>query len=171
MYGKVAGLLMLVFGFSGAGFTIASNYYSRARELAEARTTLALLETEICCSLRPLGPALLNAAAGCRGPAGTLFRRTASELAEGVPAAVAWRRGVEQAMNESALTRSDADVLASLGLTLGVSTAEDQRRHLRSAIERLSIQESEARDRQSREGKLWRYAGVFGGLALAALLF
>jgi len=73
-------------------------------------------------------------------------------------------------MCESAFTREDADVLASLGAGLGASSAADQRRRLRDAVDRLGLQEAEARDRRGREGRLWGFAGVFGGLALAALL-
>ncbi len=134
------------------------------------KSALALLETEMCCSLQPLGPALLNAAKGCRGPAAALLRSAASGLGNGLPASDAWQLGVEEAMRESALARADADVVASLGTVLGASPAGDQRRHLRSAVERLSVQESEARDRQSTVGRLWGYAGVFSALALATLL-
>jgi stage III sporulation protein AB len=160
----------MVLGFSGAGLTIASNYASRVRELADIGAALAILETEVCVSLRPLPVALERAAEHSRGPARVLLRTAAAGIRDGRPAGEAWSRGLDAAIEQSSLTDEDGGIIRELGSRLGSSPAPDQQRHMRDVAARVSLCEAEARQRQAREGRLWGYAGVLGGLALAAIL-
>lgn len=149
---------------------MASTYTARGRELADCRNGLALLETEICFFARPLIGALEAASRQSRGVARVLFAEAARHLGEGLPAAAAWESAVRRAVECSSLSEADAAALLGLAPLLGNTPVGEQRRHIRGVAERLGAQEAEARDRQSREGRLWGYAGVLGGLALAAIL-
>ena len=149
---------------------MASTYSARARELADCRVGLAILETEVCFLARPLGEALESVSRQSRGVARCHFREASRHLLNGAPAAVAWTAAVHDAAGRSSLSEADAGVLLGLGPVLGNSPVDEQRRHIRGVAERLGVQEADARDRQSREGRLWGYAGLLSGLALAAIL-
>jgi stage III sporulation protein AB len=156
-----------------AGFRIAARYAERSKQLRQFVTALKILETEIFYAATPLPEACRRIAQRIPAPAGMTFERIAVKLRDGrgLMADAAWREALAESHGHLALKGIDRDVLMNFGHTLGVSDREDQIKHIHLAIAHLSAEETNARDEQQRNEKMWRYLGALLGLTVVILLY
>src|SRR5690606_36436474 len=118
----------------------------RVAELTALLNGVHLLETEVVFGRLLLAEALARAGAlhpQCR----LLFELGARRVAEGRSAAEAWREALEAWEKVSALTWEDLEPLVRLCGVLGLTSAEDQARHLGLAQRELSLRLDAERQR------------------------
>lgn len=154
------------------GFQIASRYRRRPAELRGLQTGLAVLVTEVEYGATPL-PEALRTAARAAGPAvGPLLAEAADRILAGggITAGEALQAAITEGRAATCLTRDDLAILTALAAMLGASGRQDQVRHLRLALERLSGAEAEASAERARYEPMYRYVGVLSGLALVLIL-
>ncbi|ATY84394.1 stage III sporulation protein AB [Kyrpidia spormannii] len=157
---------------AGLGFYKAERLRKRVEALRSVQAGLQLLDTEIAFSATPLPRALARIARVCAPPAAVIFADAAEGLESRpeVGAGVHWEAAVGKRCAELALAPADEEILVQFGRTLGVSDREDQRKHIRMALERLSVQEREAAGEAAQRVRMWRSLGILAGLAVVVLL-
>lgn len=170
---KIIGASLALAASTGIGFTMARDYTERPRQLRAIESALQMLETEIVYGATPLTEALDHIAAGCDPGVNVLFRQTASELrqAGGCTAGEAWRQALAALYQASAVKDTDIAVLKRLGASLGLSDRRDQEKHLKLAREQLKREIRLAEELAEKNGRLCKYLGVLGGLALVLVLY
>lgn len=170
---KFIGAALVVTACGLAGTMVAVNYDRRPKQLRALIGAIQALETEITYAATPLPDAWERVGRQTAQPVGAIFTRAREVLAgrDGCSAAEAWRKGLEDSFQETALTRQDMEVLLELGNCLGVSYRDDQVKHLRLTKENLRQLEVAAQEEAARQVKTWRYFGVLGGLVVALLLY
>ncbi len=170
---KLFGAVLALAACAGIGFTLARNYTERPRQLRAIESALQMLETEIVYGATPLTEALDHIAAGCEPGINILFHQTAKELrqAGGCTAGEAWQQALAALFLVSALKNTDIAVLKRLGVSLGLSDRLDQEKHLKLAREQLRQEIKNAEELALKNGRLYRYLGVLGGLALVLILY
>ncbi len=161
---------VLLLGAAGLlGHVAALERERRVRELAALLHALERLETEIVYGLAYLSEALSRVGRDypeCR----SLFEKAAQALGRGATAREAWTQGLRSLRRQSSLTREDMRPLEKMGMVLGLSAAEDQRRHLQLVRSEVTTRLEEARERLPQVTRLCRTLGIFGGLATVLLL-
>jgi stage III sporulation protein AB len=169
---KVAGALLVIVAAGAFGFLVARNYARRPRELRALQSALSLLETEIVYAATPLAEALDQVARRADPCVAGLFARVHATLASrvGTTAQEAWATALDGYYPESCLKTEDLAVLQSIGQMLGASDRQDQAKHLRLAGERLRAQIVKAEEEAHHNVRLWRYLGLFAGLATVLIL-
>ncbi|MHB0887043.1 MAG: stage III sporulation protein SpoIIIAB [Bacillota bacterium] len=169
---KIAGGLLVIAASTALGLLLAANFERRPRELNELITALGLLETEMTYSATPLAEAFASIAARAGHPARDLLTATRRRLTsgEGATAAACWAEAVAAVWERSALAPGDRDTLLDFGASLGASDREDQVKHVRLAVERLRLGETEARADAARLGRLWKNLGFLGGVMVVIVL-
>ncbi|MGB9826485.1 MAG: stage III sporulation protein AB, partial [Desulfofundulus sp.] len=102
-----------------------------------------------------------------------LFNLAREELLSpsGSTAREAWEKAIKKFYPTSALVPSDLAILRQLGPALGVSSIQDQSKHLNLAMEQLGMEIMRAEEEASRYVKLWNYLGFLGSLALVLMLY
>lgn len=182
MWCKAAGALLTVTAGAALGWKAAGRWERRPRRLAEFRSALALLETEMAVGRTPLPRAAGQVARSVSGPAAApFFRRLAAELTAGLPSDAAWRaalaevaRGDAEAYFVAPGLRAreveDLEPVALLGGVIGATDLADQLKHLALARERLANRETQAAEEARRMGPVFRYGGLAAGLLLTLLL-
>lgn len=168
---KLVGAALVVLAGTCLGVAGALRLRQRPLDLDRLAGALDVLSTEIGHGLVPLPAALERAAAATRGSTGRVFAVAAREVGAGMQVADAWTKAVKDALPYTALTRSDADILMSLGSVLGRSLRDDQLRHVALARDRLAGACREARDEAHRGEKLRVYLGLLGAVALVLVLW
>jgi len=170
---KILGAGLAVAACAGIGFTMARDYTERPRQLRAIESALQMLETEIVYGATPLTEALDYIAAGCDPGVNVLFRQTAKELRQsgGCTAGEAWHQALTALFRVSALKNADIAVLKRLGVSLGLSDRQDQEKHLKLAREQLRQEIRLAEELAGKNGRLCKYLGVLGGLALVLVLY
>jgi len=166
---KAIGAALVVAGAALLGHLAASERERRVRELDGLLYGLNLLETEVVFGLTMLPIALERAAQGGSG-AGALFSTAARELRKGSGAAKAWVAGIRALERRSALKEGDMMPLLYLGGTIGLSSAQDQSRHLQLARRQIEARLEAERRRLPQVARLVRALGLCGGLAAALML-
>ncbi len=163
---------LVVGGTALLGQVYARDLHRRPAELQAVRTALQMLETEIDYGASPLPVAMRRVARFGREPARELFSVAAEILDHGGGggAGEAWSAAVRRVEPGTAWAAGDVEILLALGPCLGGSHREDQLRHLRLCMERLSAAEAEARSAAARNARLARHLGFLGGIALVLLV-
>lgn len=169
---KIAGTLLVITAAGAFGSLMAQNYARRPRELRALQTALSMLETEIVYGATPLAEALEQVSRRAEASVSGLFARVRAELASraGTTVQEAWGRALEDYHSHSCLGPDDLAVLQGVGQVLGASDRQDQAKHLRLAQERLRAQHAKAEDEARQNVRLWRYLGLFAGLATVLIL-
>lgn len=170
---KILGSGLILSACTGLGFILARDYLERPRQLRSIESALQMLETEIVYGATPLSEALDHIAAGCDPGVTVLFSQTARELrlSGGCTAGEAWQQSLAAFYQTSAVKDVDIAVLKRLGVSLGLSDRMDQKKHLKLAREQLRQEIRQAEELAQKNGRLYRYLGVLGGLALVLVLY
>ena len=144
----------------------------RVEELAQFERSLTLLSAEITYS-RALLPYAFQAVAGrLEQPLEELYRRAASDLLAGDErsAGEIWESALAAVYPQTSLTAADREILAGLGVSLGISDQEGQLEQIGLTRQHLEIALQGAREKRLRNEKMWRYLGLAGGAAVVILL-
>ncbi len=168
---KVLGsALILVAGFL-LGISCSSRLAARCRELDSLDRALLHLEIEISYGLTPLPRALLVSGEVAGGFVGRVFSK-ASEL-------VGRRGGMvpSEALQEAlagaglrALGPEARSVILEMAAGLGTSGRSEQIALIEATRQRIRSLKESAADDATRYGKLYRYLGILGAVALVLLL-
>jgi stage III sporulation protein AB len=170
---KLFGAILILAAGTMIGFSKASVYARRPRQIRQLIHALQRLETEMTYGYTPLPEALLRIAAQLEPQLAALFRMAAEPLltATGKTAGESWREAVGACWKQTALSSNEREVLSQLSFTLGISDRDDQSKHLRLAVSLLQAEEQAAWDDQRRYEKMWRSLGVLAGAFVVILMY
>lgn len=170
---KLLGSVLVVVMATGYGFHIASRYADRPKQIRHFVAALQMLETEIQYAATPLPTACLRIGSRLPAPVGNFFTALGEKLRDGrgLTADLAFQEAMDEHKSFLVLKDAERDVLLNFGHTLGVSDRADQIKHIHLAGAHLTAEESNARDEQARNEKMWRYLGALLGLTVVILLY
>jgi len=160
---------MIVLSGAGLGFGMAESFRRRPQQLRQLQFALTVLGSEIRFRQTPL-PIALKAVAGATPlPLAKLFADLAAALvlADGRGLSWAWQQVKPQGL---ALAPEDYALLENLMQVLGAGNLAEQGRQLDLHLDHLRHLEQEAERSRAANEKIWRYLGVFSGLALVLIL-
>lgn len=169
---KLIGGLLVISAGQLIGSGMADRLRRRAVELRWLQTALLFLQTEISYTATPLPEALERVSRLVEFPARALLGYTSMRLLQGsgVTAQEAWEESLQRFERWSALKDGDLSILRSLGGALGVSSREEQEKHLLLAREQLRQGEQAAENERARFESMYRYSGLLAGLLLVIVL-
>jgi stage III sporulation protein AB len=174
MFAKWLGALLVLAAAAALGERQAVRLRRRVGELEEFRLALRLLMAEIGYTATPLPRALDYVAARLKvSGVRSFFSEVRAHLIASGPvddASSAWSRVAEAKQDTLALDADDWAVLRRVAAGLGALGRDDQVKQLELADAQLSSLAAEAAEVSRRGEKMWRYLGVFGGLAIVILL-
>ena len=165
---KTLGILLVIFGASGTGFSMAYGVRQTVSTVQQLLSALELMKNEISFRRTPLPELRRLLEVQSRGPAASFFGRLATELSRRQSRSVdAIVRGQVAAMRS--FSPPVRQILCQLGGGLGQYDVEGQLRSIDLAIVRLrSLLEQYRADQQSRM-KSYCTLGICGGLAIAIM--
>lgn len=167
---KALGALLLVVGAYALGHFEALKRERRVKQLSAMIASLGLLESHVVYGRVLLADALWRVGED-RAEVRRLFWEAASRMKEGHAASTAWKEAIAKWARLSAFNPGDLRPLEHLAGVLGLSSAEDQSRHIKWVTDQLEARLVEARQRLPELTRLYRALGVCGGLTLALLLY
>lgn len=172
MYLKFMGSIMIVSAAFLYGNNISSLYRNRVYQLEELLIGLELFATEVNYALTPLPRAFINIGTKLNEPVGAIFYDAAMEMQKngGLSAGECWQNALEKRSVFLTLTPGDMKLLARLGLAWGKGDKNDQLRQVVLIQELLRQALRKAQDELQRNGKIYGYLGLLGGLTLVFFL-
>jgi stage III sporulation protein AB len=170
---KLVGCLLLLAATTGIGFAMAGKLAARPKQIRRLIAALAMLETEISYSSRPLAIACEQLGRRELGIVSDLFTKIAQRLTtmDGAATYECIRLATEDWWPTTALQASEKEVWLQFCQTLGSSDRDDQLHHLALTKQQLHVEEQKAMEEQRQYEKMSRTLGVLAGMLLIILLY
>ena len=129
---KLFGAVLILAAGTMIGFSKASAYARRPRQIRQLIHALQRLETEMTYGYTPLPEALLRIADQLEPQLSFMFRMAAEPLltATGKTAGESWRDAVNACWKQTALSSNEREVLSQLSYTLEIGRASCRERVL-----------------------------------------
>ncbi|HHY09169.1 MAG TPA: hypothetical protein GX528_01240 [Firmicutes bacterium] len=169
---RIWGGVITVFCCGAMGITIALSYSLRVKNLRQLIRFIQLLRSEINYARTPL-PVIFEKLAGqFKGPLGSFVASLHRKLANnrGDSFQEIWQACL-RILKAQGFPPQVLDDLLEYGLSLGVSDAEEQEKHLTFLLIRLEEALTIAAAEKARYTKVWQYLGFCTGLLIVLLLF
>lgn len=170
---KIGGALLIILSTSFMGFSFASRYQKRVKELRELQMAFQMLSSEIGYTATLLPDALGEIGRRVREPVSNFFLEGAGLLGEcqGKGLEEIWMESVNNVFPGTCLDDKDKDLLLSVSSFLGTADQAHQEKQIKLLINQLKQSEKEAWESLQKNERMWKYLGVSGGLMLVILLF
>ena len=165
----VAAILVVVSG-GGLGIAAAEGFRRRPSQLRQLRFALTVLASEIRFRQTPLPQGLQVMAMAAGEPLGQLFSDLVQAMGRAQGRSLSWAWQQVEPGPDLSLAPQDYALLENLVQVLGTGTIFEQERQLELHQEHLRQLEQEAEQARATNEKVWRYLGLFSGLAMALLL-
>lgn len=165
---KTIGILMVILGASGTGFSMAFSVRQNVSLVQQLLSTMEVMKNEISYRRTPLPELMRLLELQCRGCAAEFFGRLATDLSQRQERSVdiIVRRQVAAVR---AFPPAVRQILLQLGSGLGQYDTEGQLRSIDLAILRLRTLLDQYRSKQQTRIKSYCTLGICGGLAIAIL--
>jgi len=167
---RLIGAGMVVLAGGCFGFIMAEGFRLRPQQLRHLQYALTILGSEIRFRQTPLPTGLAVVGAATPAPVGELFADLAAILSRADGRSMDWAWRQVKPGPGIALTEEDFALLGSLTQILGAGSVAEQERQLDLHLNYLRQLEGQAEQARAANVKIWRYLGVFSGLALALIL-
>lgn len=167
---RILAAVLIVMAGAGLGFAMADRFKMRPQQLRQLQFALTVLGSEIRFRQTPLPIGLKAVAAVTPAPISAFFAELAANLSNSDGKGLDWAWQQMRPNSALALNPEDYSVLENLVQVLGAGTVFEQERQLELHQEQLRQLEREAERSRAVNEKIWRYLGVFSGLALALIL-
>lgn len=154
------GLLLLAAACAGIGLAESRKLSDREKQLEGFLRFLTAAQAEIRYSFLPVGEVVISHRHSI-----PLLEACARLLEEGKPFQQAWKQASQTA------GRKDAGFFQAFGRELGTTDMEGQMSHLQLYRELTAARLKEASGDREKKGRLYRQLGIFGGIALALVLW
>jgi stage III sporulation protein AB len=170
---KLVGALLILAAGTLLGFHQASLLANRPRQIRQASNALGRLETEISYGLTPLPDALASIGRQSAEPLASFFQDAAARMSVpgGDSARESWQQALESVWPKTVMKPATREILSELGRTLGVSSRDEQIKHIRLAVNQLHADEQSAREDQARYETMWRSLGFLAGALVVILIY
>ena len=169
---KMLGILCILTGSCGIGFTMAAELDARIRELLQLQKLTIRLRNEIRYMHRTLPDAFAVLAGGSGTPFREFFGAVSARLrgGSGQTAEEIWKESMEKYLSVLHLAGQDLAELEKLGGMLGCLDVEMQLNALDYYLDQLMQSEQRAEQAAEKQKRLYRYLGILSGAVLTILI-
>jgi stage III sporulation protein AB len=171
MWLKILGSILIIITSTYIGFSLASRYAERPRQIRQLISCLSALKSHITYAAVPLPEALSQCTCGLTGPVADFFHTTSLLLLHN-----AWltpQAAIAQVLKDSkqlVFNQPEWELLTSFSATLGSMDRTEQQKSLELIHDQLSRIQQDAETRCEQNVKMYRYLGVCSGLAIVIIL-
>ncbi|WP_232696086.1 stage III sporulation protein SpoIIIAB [Brevibacillus daliensis] len=169
---KIIAALIILFSATMIGFQLGKHYRDRVTQLRILLLSLQMLETEIVYGSTPLYLAFQKIGGRVTQPVALFYQKAGEFLLEmqGESTQMSWHKAIEKTKGKMALQEEELEVWKNVGLIIGGSDREDQKKHLQLAMSHLQSLEDEAKSDQNRYEKMYKNLGFLSGLLVVILM-
>ncbi|MCO7176587.1 stage III sporulation protein SpoIIIAB [Sporolactobacillus kofuensis] len=168
---KLIGSLIILFASTAIGILLARQYRDRPREIRQWRSALQSIEAEIVYGRVPVDQMAVDLSKQLPAPIKTFFQLLTQHLKRDKQTLQsAWSDSIERFWPMTSMKRPEKEIVLQFGSTLGTEDAENQKKHIQLALSHLEREETDARQSQKANEKLFRSIGFLTGI-LFILLF
>lgn len=152
---------------------MASRDKYRADELTEMKRGMLMLKSEIGYSSRPLYEALIDISTRLGGAVSEIFEDSGRLLKsrKTSSAAEAWEKTLKDRKSRTFFAGEDIAAFAAFGQAMGGVDTKGQLLNIEQAVLYIDQKTGELMKKYMKDGRLFRSAGVLGGILIVVVLF
>ncbi|WP_102027059.1 stage III sporulation protein SpoIIIAB [Salirhabdus sp. Marseille-P4669] len=168
---KWIGALLLLSATTYAGFEFSRRYTNRPRQIRQLKNALQVLEAEIVYGQSPIQEVFSRLAKQLPNPLSDFFRLLNERLERNQQISLyyVWRESLDEFWNQTAMKKSEKEILDQFGQTLGQHDFTQQQKHIHLALSHLDRELENAEEEKRKYSQLARNLGVLAGLFLVLL--
>ena len=168
---KILGMLLTLAASSGMGFCFAECLACREKELKNLVDAIEIMKSELLYTASPVKDIVCAVAPRVKGECFKLFSVMAEKLSSGCAPSQAWEYAVKETAFAMSLKSNDAEYISELGFLLEAYELSEQHNHFEEMKSRISVLCREASENVSKNAKLCKLSGIYGGALLCVLMF
>lgn len=169
---RIVGAFLILGSSTLLGWYKAKQLTLRPAQIRMLRHLLQRLETEIVYGQTPLPSALGTLAGQTSEPFSSMLNEMKQTLEQhDRSTAEVWHAVTHSKWERTSLQKQEKEIWLRLGKTLGVSDQDDQRKHLKLAMDHLASEEKAAHEEAKRFASVWRNLGLLGGALLVLIMY
>ena len=168
---KILGMLLTLAASSGMGFCFAECLIGRERELKNLVDAIEMMKGELMYSASPVRDIVRTVTPRVKGECFRLFSVMTEKLASGCAPSQAWEYAVKETALSLSMKQKDAEYISELGFLMEAYELDEQQNHFEEMKSRISVLCHEASENVSKNAKLCKMSGIYGGALLCVLMF
>lgn len=168
---KIIGSIMIIASSCCIGNFSAERLAGRCRNLQDFITVMVNLENEILFKATPLSEALFSCSKITNEGISSFLRKTASDIGRktGKSTREIWYNNTQMFKERLCLEDSDADIIKSLGATIGALDTDIQANSIKLCQKNLSYALQSSLENKEKYIKVYKNAGVLIGIFISIL--
>jgi len=170
---KIVGAIIVFFSCAAAGVFLSLKDKFRADELKEMKRGFMLLKSEISYASKPLYEAMIEISEKTLNTTSEIFEDSGRMLKMRKVASVAeaWEKTIKDKRSRTFFKSDDIDMFIAFGKILGGSDKECQLSNIDTVIDYIDMKSDELIKKNSKDSRLFKSAGVLGGILIVVVLF
>lgn len=170
---KAIGAFIVFFSCAACGLYLSLKDRFRAEELKEMKRGLMLLKSSIGYSSKPLYEAMIDISEKTENTVSEIFEDTGRLLKARKASSVgeAWRKTISDRRSRTYFTKNDAEMFSAFADILGGDDSKCQIENIDSVIDYIDKTAEELMRKNNKDARLFRSAGVLGGILIVVVLF
>lgn len=170
---KAVGAVIVFFSCTAAGVFLSMRDKFRAEELKEMKRGLMLLKSEISYASKPLYEAMIEISEKTENTTSEIFEDAGRMLKARNVATVAeaWEKTIKDRRSRTFFKSEDIDMFVAFAKVLGGSDKECQLSNIDTVIDYINMKSEELLKKNSKDARLFKSAGVLGGILIVVVLF
>ena len=169
---KWLGAILIVGAWGSSGWIYAERFSQKIKELESWRQALHWCEMEINYNLLPLAEVLELIAERLNNKVGDMFKACAYGITnEHLSAQQSWQKALAVYLSDSPIGKENGLLLLRFGKSLGNSDLSQQNNNIHYACANLDQALLKAVQEKEAMAKIYRYLGIFAGLAAVLILY
>ncbi len=170
---KLIGSAIVLCSCTAAGVFFAYKDRYRAEDLKEMKRGLLLLKSEISYNSKPLYEALIDISGKLNDTVSEIFEDSGRLLKSRKvgSASEAWEKTLLNRKGRTFYKKEDLDALIAFGQALGGSDIKYQLSNIDIAVEYIDSKSAELLKKHSKDSRLYKSAGLLGGILIVVVLF
>ncbi len=162
--------LIIILGSGILGIIKSVKFNLRFNELNMIRNIFHQLNTEMSYRKDPMKQIFKRLALNNKGPGADMLEKCAEHMESYQEFDKCWYSAVNEVSHNSCLNQKDIDILCELGLQLGKSSIDNQKKLFDMLDEKLMYQIKDASKDKETKGKMYRGIGFSMGILLTVLI-
>ena len=170
---KAIGAFIVFLSCAAYGLYLSLKDRFRAEELKEMKRGLMLLKSSIDYSSKPLYEAMIDISEKTENTVSEIFEDTGRLLKARKASSVgeAWRKTISDRRSRTYFTKNDTEMFSAFADILGGDDSKCQIENIDSVIDYIDKTAEELMRKNNKDARLFRSAGVLGGILIVVVLF
>jgi len=168
---KFLGMGIIMLSSTLMGICFSQRLASRERELNNLYNSLQMLFNELSFSMAPIKDIMCTLSYVAQGECKEMLELLKHHIESGKSAPESWVYSIEKCAHKMSLTKEDMQYLVMMSPAFDAYEIDEQKMRLKEIMQRILLLAENAKNVKTKNSKLVKMLGVYGGVLLCIIIF